>query len=163
YAVRALAPVAAASLAATLTLRALINPDPLFFVDRFVDFSEWVYLLFALLGIVAAGFSVLAMSAVTWVERGLRRLPLPVWLLPTALALNVPQVLGSGYGAIQQVFDKNMAFGTLLLLLFAKLLGSAISLGSGFRGGMFSASLLLGCLLGAAFSNGLTVLMPHLQ
>ncbi len=170
YAVRALAPVAAASLAAVLTLRALINPEPLFFVDQFVHFSQWVYLLFALLGIVAAAFSILAMAAVTWVERGMRRLPLPPWLRPaiggvllTGLALYVPQVLGSGHGAIQMVFDQHLALGTLLILLFGKLLGSAISIGSGFRGGMFSSSLLLGCLLGAAFADAVIIVMPHLE
>lgn len=169
YSVRALAPVAAASLASTLTERALISPEPLFFVDQFVHFSQWVYLLFALLGIVAAAFSVLSMAAVTWVERGFRRLPLPQWLRPaiggiwvSAIALYVPQVLGSGHGAIQLVFDHDEPLITLLILLFAKLLASALSLGSGFRGGMFSSSLFLGCLLGGAFADVVTLLMPHL-
>ena len=169
YSVRALAPVAAAALAATLTERALINPEPLFSVGQLFHFSEWLYLLFALLGVFAAGFSVLAMQAVTWVERGLRRLRLPQWLRPaiggvlvTAIALFVPQVLGGGHGAIQLVFDSNLALTTLLILLAAKLVASAISLGSGFRGGMFSSSLFLGCLFGAAFADIATILAPGL-
>ncbi|HTR84646.1 MAG TPA: chloride channel protein, partial [Reyranella sp.] len=170
YAVRALAPVAAASLSATLTTRALIDPEPLFFVDQFVRFNQWIYLLFAVLGIVAAGFSILSMQAVTWVERGLRRLPLPQWLRPaiggltvTAIALYVPQVLGSGHGAIQLAFDNHMALWTLLLLLIAKLLASALSLGAGFRGGLFSSSLYLGCLLGGAFNDVMTIVLPQLE
>ena len=160
YAVRSLAPVATAAVASTLALRALMHPDPLFSVGHVLPFSQWLYLLFALLGIVAAGFSVLAMQGVTWAERGLRRLPLPQWLRPavgallvSAIALLVPQVLGSGHGAIQLVFDRGFTLPLLLLLLGAKLVASALSLGAGFRGGLFSASLLLGCLLGAAFSE----------
>jgi CIC family chloride channel protein len=161
--------VAAAALAATLTLRALMDPAPLFGVGVIYHFSQWLYLLFALLGILAAGFSVLAMQAVTWSERGLRRLPLPQWLRPavggvpvSAIALLVPQVLGSGHGAIQLVFDGDFTLPLLLLLLVAKLLASAISLGAGFRGGMFSTSLFLGCLFGAAFADIAAYLFPHL-
>ena len=169
YAVRPLAPVAAAALAATLTLRALMDPAPLFGVGVIYHFSQWLYLLFALLGILAAGFSVLAMQAVTWSERGLRRLRLPQWLRPaiggllvSGIALLVPQVLGSGHGAIQLVFDGDFTLPLLLLLLVAKLLASAVSLGAGFRGGMFSSSLLLGCLFGAAFADVATYFLPHL-
>ena len=169
YAVRPLAPVAAAALASTMTLRALMDPAPLFSVGYIFPFSQWLYLLFALLGILAAGFSVLAMQAVTWAERGLRRLPLPQWLRPavggvlvSGIAVFVPQVLGSGHGAIQLVFDGNFTLPMLLLLLAAKLLASALSLGAGFRGGMFSASLFLGCLFGAAFADLATYLVPHL-
>ena len=74
----------------------------------------------------------------------------------------MPQVLGSGHGAIQLVFDGDFTLPLLLLLLVAKLLASAISLGAGFRGGMFSASLLLGCLFGAAFADIVGYFLPHL-
>ena len=36
----------------------------------------------------------------------------------------------------------------MVLLLAAKLVASAVSVGSGFRGGLFSSSLFLGCLYG---------------
>ena len=169
YSVRALAPVAAASLAAVLTERALINPEPLFVVAQGFHFKQSVYLLFALLGLLSAGFSVLAMQAVTWAERALKWLPLPQWLRPalggvllSAIALFVPQVLGSGHGAIQFQFDHNWALWTLVLVLMAKLVASAISIGAGYRGGMFSSSLLLGCLFGAVFADVAALLVPRL-
>jgi chloride channel protein, CIC family len=169
YSVRALAPVAAAALAATVMERTLMDPDPLFSVAETFQFSQWLYPLFALLGVFAAGFSVLAMQAVTWVERGLRRTRLPQWLRPaiggllvTGIALFVPQVLGSGHGAIQLVFDSDIALAPLAILLVAKLVASAISLGAGFRGGMFSSSLFLGCLFGAAFADVAAILAPGL-
>jgi CIC family chloride channel protein len=169
YAVPALAPVAAAALAGTLMDRALVHPDSLFVVQQIFDFNEWVYLLFALLGMFSAGFSILAMQSVTWVERALRRLPIPQFLRPavggvfvTALAYPIPQVLGSGHGAIQLVFDRDPALTTLAILLVAKLIASALSLGAGYRGGMFSSSLFLGCLFGATFADAASFLIPSL-
>jgi CIC family chloride channel protein len=170
YAIPALAPVAAASLCGTLAVRALAHHDSLFVVQEIFDFNQWVYLLFAVLGIFAAGFSILAMQSVTWVERGLRRISfLPPWLRPavggllvTGLALLVPQVLGSGHGAIQLVFDRDPALTALLIILSGKLVASALSLGAGYRGGMFSSSLFLGCLFGATFADVASFLVPSL-
>ena len=169
YSVRALAPVAAASLAAVLMERALITPEPLFVVAQGFHFKESVYLLFAFLGLLAAGFSVLAMQAVTWAERAMKWLPLPQWLRPclggallSAIALYVPQVLGSGHGAIQFQFDHNWPLQALALVLMAKLIASAISIGAGYRGGMFSSSLLLGCLFGAVFADVAALIVPRL-
>ena len=41
----------------------------------------------------------------------------------------------------------------LIGLIVAKMAGSAVSIGSGFRGGMFSSSLFLGALFGAAVAR----------
>lgn len=169
YSVRALAPVAAATLSATLVERAIVHPKALFFVGPFPAIPAWFYLMFALLGAASAGYSVLAMQSVTWAERLLRRLPLPQWLRPAiggalvaAMALVVPQVLGSGHGAIQELFDRDLGLVFLLVLLVTKQVSAAISLGAGFRGGMFSSSLLLGCLFGAVFGQVLTLIVPGL-
>ena len=169
YSTRALAPVAVAALSAVLTERAIIHPEPLFVVGQVFHFKQSVYLLFALLGLFAAAFSVLSMQAVTWAERALRRLPMPQWMRPaiggmllTAIALHVPQVLGSGHGAIQFHFDHDWPLIPLLVILFAKLVASAVSIGSGYRGGMFSSSLFLGCLFGAVFADVTALLVPRL-
>jgi CIC family chloride channel protein len=169
YAIRALAPVAAAALSSVLTERALIHPEALFVVGETFRFKQSLYLLFALLGLLAAGFSVLAMQAVTWAERGMKSVPLPPWLRPALggivlaiIALLVPQVLGSGHGAIQFQFDHTWAIWPLIVLLVAKLFASAISIGAGYRGGMFSSSLFLGCLFGAAFADIAASISPHL-
>jgi CIC family chloride channel protein len=82
YSVRALAPVAAASLSATLAERALsirrrCSPSARCPTSR--NGSIWCS---GVLGAAAAGYSVLAMQSVTWAERLLRRLPLPQWLRP---------------------------------------------------------------------------------
>lgn len=76
--------------------------------------------------------------------------------------MHVPQVLGSGHGAIQFHFDHDWPLVPLLVILFAKLVASAISIGSGYRGGMFSTSLFLGCLFGAVFADVTALIVPRL-
>ncbi|MGB8602421.1 MAG: chloride channel protein, partial [Rhizomicrobium sp.] len=170
YSIRALAPVMVASLSGVLTERFLVDPDPTFAVGQVFHFEPALYLLFALMGAFAAGISVVAMLAVNWAEKGFRALPLPKFLRPalggallSAIALSVPQVLGSGHGAIQFQFDHNGTLLVLMVLLVAKLVASAISIGSGFRGGLFSSALFLGCLFGAVFADVLASIVPQLE
>ena len=48
---------------------------------------------------------------------------------------------------VQYLFDYPWPLATLLTILAAKLAASSLSIGSGYRGGMFSSSLFLGCML----------------
>jgi CIC family chloride channel protein len=160
YTLKALTPVAVAAVAATLTQDALSHPTELFHVRGLMQINTESYLLFALLGILSAGIAIVAMLAVTWSERGFRSVKLPYWSRPalggialSVIAIYFPQVLGSGHGSIQYHFDVRLAFLPLAALVFAKMAASALSIGSGFRGGLFSCSLLLGCLFGAAFAQ----------
>lgn len=162
YSTKGLAPVAAASLSATMTVR-LIGPDtPLFATNGAFHIPDADYLFFAVLGVLAAGLGILTMRLVTWNERMFRRLHVPGWLRPAAggailsgLALISPQVLGSGHGAIEAHLTTAWPLVALLALLAAKVMGSAVSLGAGFRGGLFSSSLFIGALLGEVFVTGL--------
>ena len=169
YLPRALAPVAVAAVCGALVQRSLGGVRPLFEITTAMPVDSWSYVLFGVIGLFAAGVAVLAMMAVTWCERGMRKIPVPEWLRPaiggvllSGIAFYFPQVLGSGHGAIQYHFQYNWALLPLLGLLAAKLVASAISVGSGFRGGLFSSSLFLGCLFGAIFAQLLARLDPAL-
>ncbi|MGH6828993.1 MAG: chloride channel protein [Rhizomicrobium sp.] len=169
YTTRALAPVIVASVCAALTQRAMSNMKALFEVTGNFNVTSESYFLFALLGLVAAAVAVAAMQAVTWTERALRASKVPDWLRPvvggallSGLALYAPQVLGSGHGAVQFHFDVRWTLPAVALLLVMKLLASAISVGSGFRGGLFSSSLFLGTLLGAVFAQTAAYFSPGL-
>jgi CIC family chloride channel protein len=75
----------------------------------------------------------------------------------------VPQVLGSGHGALQNSLDERLAIPVLLTMLTAKILASAVSLGAGFRGGLFSSSLFLGSLFGALLAHLADMVYPELE
>ena len=156
YTPAALAPVAFAAVCSALVERGLGDMRPLFDVPGTTPIDLRSYAIFGAMGVVAALISILSMTGVTWVERGLRRAAVADWLRPcvggavlSAVAFSYPQVLGSGHGGIQYHFENHWALQALIALLVAKIVASAISVGSGFRGGLFSSSLFLGCIFGA--------------
>jgi chloride channel protein, CIC family len=68
---------------------------------------------------------------------------------------------GVGYATIQDVLNRGLAGGGLLLLLAVlKLLATSLTLGSGASGGVFSPALFIGATLGAAFAGGVHALLP---
>jgi len=87
-------------------------------------------------------------------------LRVPPWTKPAIgglgvglLALRLPQVLGGGYGWIQQAIDGQLALHLLLVLLFAKMLALSLTVSSGGSGGVFAPSLFVGSMLGGAFAG----------
>jgi CIC family chloride channel protein len=167
YTTRALAPVVVAAVSAALTQRSMSHMKDLFTVTGGFSVTPESYFLFGLLGVGAAGIAVLAMQAVTWTERALRHSRLPDWLRPamggmalSVMALFAPEVLGSGHGAVQLHFDVQFSIAALAILLAAKLVASAVSVGAGFRGGLFSSALFLGTLFGALFAQVTAYFLP---
>ena len=68
--------------------------------------------------------------------------------------------MSSGHGALHLTGIFKLPVGTIALIFVLKSLASIVSLGSGFRGGLFFASLLLGALGGQLFATGLERLLP---
>ena len=110
------------------------------------------------------------MVAVAFSERCFARLsffggflrPILGGALLGALALLTPTVLGAGHGAMQILLVSNPTWLLLTTTIVLKMLASAISLGSGFRGGLFFASLMLGALIGQLYSVVLSSPFPNL-
>jgi len=162
YTLATLVPVVVAAVAATLVTRELFGQQPIFIVYAHVDLVPAHYLILAAIGVAAAGLAIAAMLGVTVVEQLTRRLAVPSWARPAlggfvlgTLALSFPQVLGSGHGGILNTLETGSGgyeLPLLIGLILAKMAGSAVSIGSGFRGGMFSSSLFLGSLFGVACS-----------
>ena len=159
YAISTLAPIMAASLSAVTVVR-LISPDLMEFnirVPAAIEPSSYLSIL-ALGGLCALG-GILLMRGVTLTEDLFRRSRVPGWLRPaigglavTGLAIISPQVLSSGHAALQVGLDAPYPITVLIMLILIKALASAISLGSGFRGGLFFASLFLGAMVGKLYA-----------
>jgi chloride channel protein, CIC family len=74
-------------------------------------------------------------------------------LLVGVVALVLPQVLGTGYGWVQEAMtDQLLAIPLwiVLLLPLAKIVSTALSIGSGGSGGIFGPGMVIGGFLGAA-------------
>jgi chloride channel protein, CIC family len=157
YSPAVLAPVSMAALSSTLVVRALYGNESIFGLDAQVHITGSDYALFAGLGVLAAGIAIATMIGVTRIERFLRRQDLPRWVSPAIggfvvgmIATIYQHVLGSGHGALQLVLENSLPWAVLFGLIAAKGLASAVSVGAGFRGGLFSSSLLLGAVFGGA-------------
>jgi chloride channel protein, CIC family len=170
YTLASLAPVIVSAVVATLVTRELFGVQPIFITYSHVDLAAAHYLILAGIGVAAAGVAIAAMLGVTYVEQLARRFALPLWARPALgglvlglLALVFPQVLGSGRGGILTAIESGSAGWELPLLIgliLAKIIASAVSIGSGFRGGMFSSALFLGALFGVAASAIVHRILP---
>ena len=125
------------------------------------------YLPVLALGMLCALLGIAIMRGVTLTEAMFRRLRLAAWVRPAIgglavglLALRTPAILSSGHGALGVVISAEYSLVSILLLLVMKAAASAISIGSGFRGGLFFASLFLGALLGKAFALVVAAVSP---
>lgn len=162
YTPSAIAPVAAASLTASLVAQSLGAEPYAISVPSSPVTNTHHYLLYAALGAICAGVGIVLMQTVTWVEYLVRRSRIPDWgrpavggLLLIPLAAFSPQVLSSGHGALHLDLAVGASIGFIMLVFVAKSCASVISLSFGFRGGLFFASLFLGTLVGHLYADGL--------
>ena len=124
----------------------------------------------ALLGILAALVGIVIMRGVALGETLLAKTRLWPPLRPALgglavglLALVTPQVMSSGHGALHFAGFVSIPLTVIATMFALKVLASIISLGSGFRGGLFFAALFLGALGGHLFAGGIDAVWPALK
>ena len=165
YTLGTFAPVAVAALVSQAVVQALGGNifELSTMVPPHIDPLDYIPIL--ALGMLCALLGISIMRGVTLTEDLFRRSGVPGWLRPAIgglaiglLALVTPAVLSSGHGALGLVFEAKMPLKWIVLMVVLKATASAISIGSGFRGGLFFASLFLGALLGKAFAGTLVLL-----
>lgn len=160
YSLATLAPVVMAAITAVSVVRLLGGVSAGFDVrvPNAIEAIDYVPLL--ALGLLSALAGIALMRGVTLVEEGFRRSEVPAWLRPAlggllvgGLALVTPAVLSSGHSALRIGLDAPYSMQHVALLLVLKSIASAVSIGSGFRGGLFFASLFLGAMVGKLFAG----------
>ena len=168
YSPSAIAPVASAALAGALVAQGLGVQPYVLQTSSGTAIETHHYLLYALLGAICALFGIAMMRAVAVIERASRRSKLPEWARPIAggallmpIAMLTPQVLSAGHGALHVDLALGASLSFILAILLAKSAASVVSLGFGFRGGLFFASLFLGTLLGHLFAGSLALIAGH--
>ncbi len=137
--------------------------EPIFGAQPGLGFSQPVELIYyALLGIICGVVGILY-AKVFYGTTGFfhHRVPLPRWAKPAIggllvglLGLVIPGVLSTGYGWVQMGMDDRLLgipLWMILLLPFAKILATSLSIGSGGSGGIFGPGMVIGGMVGAAF------------
>jgi CIC family chloride channel protein len=162
YTPAAIAPVAAACLSAVLLVRLVGIEAYVVALPGARAITTVDYLLYAALGLMCAFVGIAVMRGVTFFESHIRRSFIPeAWrpavggLLLIPLAMITPQVLSAGHGALHIDLGAEVALRFILLVLIVKIAASTISLGFGFRGGLFFASLFIGSLVGQLFAGAI--------
>ncbi len=160
YTVANVAAVIAAAIAGWLMTR-LVHFEPMVIpITTPDDYKLAHYLAYAGLGLVCAFYGVLVMRLVGWTDALTGRLspalrpfrPIMGGAILIGVALISAQTLSAGHGAMYLDLTAKLGIGALVFLIVTKSAASVISLGFGFRGGLFFASLYLGSLLGRLFA-----------
>ena len=169
YSIGNVAPVLAASLCGVLTARAVRAVTYNISLAPAAPSSLADFMVMMVLGVLCAGLGIAIMRGVYLVERLFDFSRLPRFLRPAVggaglggLALITPQVLSAGHGGLRLDIPAELSIGVLVSLVLLKVAASTLSLGAGFRGGLFFASLFLGALAGKLFAAVLGLLMPSL-
>ncbi len=169
YSLATLAPVVVASICAVSTMRILIGGGEGFDIRVPTSIETVDYVPILALGMICALGGIAIMRGVTTIEELFRKSRVPIWFRPVigglvvgSLSLLSPAVLSSGHSALRAGIDAPYAITHIALLILLKSIASAVSIGSGFRGGLFFASLFLGALTGKLFA-GLLAMVTTVQ
>jgi CIC family chloride channel protein len=163
YTPSAIAPVVAAALAGAQVAQRLGVVPYLVNVQPGPAIHTFGYLVYAGLGATCALLGIALMRAVALIEQATRS-HLPAWsppiiggLLLIPIAMWSPQTLSAGHSALHLDMMDSVPARFIAAVLIAKCLSSIVSLGFGFRGGLFFASLFLGTLVGHLYADALAV------
>ena len=170
YALSAFAPIVIAGVTGTIITRLYFGDFPAFIISDQTIVSFWEFPAFALLGIVCAMSAVVFLRSCEFSADIFARIPVPAWLKPMfgglcvgIIALVFPQVLGVGYEATDIALKGQYELAVLIALIVAKTAATAICIGAGFGGGVFTPSMFIGAMVGGAFGLIATQLFPHLS
>lgn len=174
FALEIFGPIVVASVVSTLIARAIAGNVPVYAAPGYALESGWEILAYAGLGLVGALASVAFILGVRAGRTFFARLHwLPVPLRPLlgmgllgALAVGSPYVVGGGSDTIALVLTgelelpPNLPLLLLVALPLAKLLATALTIGGGGSGGLFTPSLFFGALVGGAYGYWVHSLWP---
>lgn len=162
--------VVLSSVAASVVGRAFLGDSPAFTIPLYSVGHRAELLLYGGLGVLAAVVGIAFTRSLYRLEDLFDALPIPEPVKPAIGAalvgvlalLGLPEVMGVGYDTITQVLEGNLALEVMLLLIFAKLLATCLTLGSGGSGGVFAPSLFIGAMLGGSYGHLVHWLAPEI-
>src|ERR1700728_3975297 len=167
YSPNSLAPLAAAALIGSLVAHALAPVEMGLVAPAKVVVATHDLVIAASIGLLSAGLGIVLMRGVALIEALFVSLRVRPALRTTAgglvvglLAVVSPQVMSSGHGALRLSGMFDFSVWTVALFFLLKIAASIASLGSGFRGGLFFSSLLIGALGGHLLATALTMAWP---
>ncbi len=183
FSIKHLNTVVIAAVSASVIGRMAFGDVPAFAVPfEYGIVSLWEFILYPLLGAIAAVVGVLYTLSIYWTEDVFDAWKsFPEWgkpaiggLLLGTLALlypivlpikglswdKTPQVFNVGYEIIEKALANHILLPLAIALLLLKLIATNLTIGSGGSGGVFAPSLFLGAMLGVVFELLINSVFP---
>jgi CIC family chloride channel protein len=160
--VEALVPGLIASIVGFSVFGAFFGYTPIFGAMPQIEFTQPIQLIYyAILGVVCGLMGILYAKSFYGTHEIFKKLRMPQWLKPAIggllvglMGLALPACLHMGYGWVQiamQAQSDLLPLWVILVLPFAKILSTSLSISSGGSGGIFGPGMVIGGFLGAAF------------
>lgn len=166
--VGSLSSIVIAAVTGTVVSRFFWDRETLFEIP-FFSMDHPVELVFYFgLGIAAGFISLLFLWAISKTSQVWEKLRVPLWLTPCiggfiagCIGLLVPEALGLGNATMLRSLDGSLLLSAVLIFLPAKMICTAVCVGSGMSGGIFAPSLFQGAMLGSLFGHLASFVLPH--
>lgn len=160
-----------AALSSVVVARLFWGAEPMFHVPTVELRDPRELLAYAVMGVIGGFVAVIFSTTLGYLRPRLRSLPRWTLICQPALAglivgaigyFGFPQVMGVGYGVIDQAMHAQFTWQVLLALAVFKLVATTISFSTGTPGGMFAPTLFIGAMLGGAVGTFEKLFFPHL-
>ncbi len=146
---------------------------PVFGVGGHFSFQHPLALVgYLLLGILAGLVGLLYPKTLYFIRDQFKRIAIPNHFKPAIgglmvglIGLFLPQAIGTGYGYVQLGINgdfTHLAAWLMFVLVFAKIVTTSLTIGSGGSGGVFGPGIVIGGFLGASVWAGLHSVAPGL-
>ena len=157
YSIRSFAPITVASVIGYLIANYVFDRTPLLEVEVLQPIHASEFLIFIFIGIIGAYVAIALMKSVLVTSEISEKWRIPDYLKPAAaglvvgiVAIRIPEVLQTGDSVVfGSIHGDVFSIQQMLVILIAKLLLTALCLGFGMAGGIFSPALVIGILLGS--------------
>lgn len=170
FAVAQFSPIVISSVMATVISHAFEGNFAAFQVPGYHLASPYELIFYFILGALGGVVSWLFIKVLYYSEDYFdNRLNFPEYFKPVIgglaigmMALVFPQVMGVGYDTINDALHGNLIWHVAFILIFLKILSTALTLGTGGSGGIFAPSLFMGAMLGNFFGSLVHTAFPEI-
>jgi CIC family chloride channel protein len=151
--------VVLSAISSVVVVRFFLGSEPLFRIPAVGLIRPQELLAYAALGLTGGLAAVIFAKAICFLRSRLKAMPRWTQYFQPALAgllvgligyLGAPQVMGAGYGFMDQAMHNQFTWQMLAILAGLKIVSTTASFVSGTPGGMFAPTLFVGAMLGGA-------------
>ncbi len=163
--------VVLSAISSVVVVRFFLGSEPLFRIPAVGLIRPQELLAYAALGVIGGFAAIVFSEAIGYFRPRLKAMPRWTQYFQPAIAgllvgligyLGAPQVMGAGYGFMDQAMHNEFTWKMLAMLAGLKIIATIASFVSGTPGGMFAPTLFVGAMLGGAVGGVEHIFFPTL-